>query len=95
MKKVSVPQPISAGLKEFLTAKDISIEIVTEDADLKIEETGAERLESTLSTLYSGGWTTCETARATAKNLDITLAQMGEILDHLKVKVKQCGLGCF
>lgn len=95
MKKISVPQAMSTSLKEFLTGKGISVEIVTDDADLKIEETPAERLESTISCLYSGGWITCATAGATAKKLDITMAQMGEILDHLKVKVKQCGLGCF
>ena len=66
MKKISVPQQISTGLKEFLSAKDIYIEIVNEGGDLTIEDTGAERLESTLTTLYSGGWITCATARTTA-----------------------------
>jgi Fe-S cluster biogenesis protein NfuA len=95
MKKISAPESISADLKKFVDDKSISIDIVSDGGDLKIEDTGAERLESSLSILYSGGWTTCATARATAKKLEITLPQMGEMLDHLNVKVRQCGLGCF
>ena len=86
---------MSTGLKDFFTGRDMSIEIVTEGGDLKVEDTGAECRESTLSTLYSRGWITCPTARAIAENLDITLAQMGEMLDHLNVKARQCALGCF
>jgi len=95
MKKIFVSESMSADIKKFVDDKSISIEIVSGGGDLKIEETGEERLESSLSVLYSGGWTSCATARATAKKLEITLPQMGEMLDHLKVKVKQCGLGCF
>lgn len=95
MKKISVPQAMSAGLKEFFAARDISIEIVTEGGDLKVEDTGEECRESTPSILYSRGWITCPTARAIAKNLDLPLAQMGEMLDHLNVKARQCALGCF
>ena len=86
---------MAEGIRKFVDEKSIAIDVQTEDGALKVEETGAERLESTLSILYSGGWITCATARTIAGNLEITLSQMGEILDHLKVKVKQCGLGCF
>ena len=95
MKKITVPQEMTESLQKFFTEKSIKIEIVTEDGDLKIEDTGAERQESDLSTLYTGGWITCATARTLAGNLGIKLEQMGEVLDHLKVKVKLCGLGCF
>jgi hypothetical protein len=86
---------MSVGIREFLAGKSIDIEIRTEGGDLAIEDTGGERRESTLDVLYSGGWITCATARTIAGNFEITLSQMGEMLDYLKVKVKQCGLGCF
>ena len=83
------------SFQKFLTEKNINIAIVTEDGDIKIEDTGPEKQQSDLSTLYSGGWITCPTARTLAGNLEIKLDQMGEILDHLSIKVRQCGLGCF
>ena len=95
MKKLSVPESMSAGLIDFINDKDLPLEIVAEGGDLQIEETGAERLESDLSILYSGGWVSCPTARAIAGKFGIPIAQMGDMLDHLHVKVRKCGLGCF
>jgi len=95
MKKITVPLEITDSLQKFFVDKSIKIEIVTEGGDLKIEDTGPEKQESDLSTLYSGGWVTCATARTLAGNLGIKLDQMGEMLDHLNIKVKLCGLGCF
>lgn len=95
MKKISILESMSADLKKFVDDKSIAIEIVSDGGDLNIEDTGPEKLESSVSVLYSGGWIACATARAIARKIDITLPQLGEILDYLKVKVKQCGLGCF
>jgi hypothetical protein len=95
MKKVCVYESISAGLVELVRDKAIGLEIVTADADLRIEDSGTERLESDMDVLYSGGWVSCAVARDLAGKLEISLAQMGDMLDHLNVKVRQCGLGCF
>ena len=95
MKTISVQESISANLKNFIERKSIDIEIRAEGGDLKIEQSGTESLQSSLSVLYSGGWITCPTARNIAENLEITVWQMGEMLDELNVKVRQCGLGCF
>lgn len=95
MKTISVPESVSVGLKRFVDDNSIPVGIQVENGDLTVEDTGTERRESTLDFLYSGGWVTCATARAIAANLEITLSQMGQMLDHLNVKVKKCGLGCF
>ncbi|MBW8017578.1 MAG: hypothetical protein FVQ82_15475 [Planctomycetes bacterium] len=60
-----------------------------------MEDTSAEKQDCTLSVLYSRGRISCSTARAIAKNIEIPLAAMGELLNHLNIKVKQCELGCF
>jgi hypothetical protein len=49
----------------------------------------------TLSRLYVGGSIPCETARTLAPRLGLRLGQMGKLLDHLHIKVRHCGLGCF
>lgn len=92
---ISAPEPISQKLIKFINDSNIALEVVAEDGDLKIELSGEQKLKSNLSTLYSGSWVSCATARATAANLAITLKQMGEMLNVINVKVKQCGLGCF
>ncbi len=64
-------------------AGDVTVEIVT------------ERLESSPTLLYSGGWLSCATAWEMSDILGISKAQMGMLLDLLKVKVRNCDLGCF
>lgn len=95
MKKVCVYESISAGLVEFVRDKAIALEVVDGDGDLRIEDSGDERLESDMDVLYSGGWVSCSIARDLAGKLEVSLEQMGDMLDHLNIKVRQCGLGCF
>lgn len=95
MKKISVPESILPRIRKIVEENAIDIEIQTEDGDLSIQDTGTERLQSNLSTLFCGGWIACETARVIAKKLNIPLSQMGMLLNHLNIKVRRCGLGCF
>lgn len=37
----------------------------------------------------------CAAAFKLAEELDLTRAQMGELLNELKIKIIQCQLGCF
>ncbi len=37
----------------------------------------------------------CAAAFKLAEDLGLTRAQMGELLDELKIKIIQCQLGCF
>lgn len=53
------------------------------------------RPESTMDTLYSGGWIACSTALELAENLQVDSQKLGELLSALDIKIKRCQLGCF
>lgn len=95
MVKICAPESITPGLTKFIVDEGVALDLVGGNSDLKIELCGEERLESDLSILYSGGWVSCSTARTLAGKLGTTLPQMGDMLDLLNVKVRQCSLGCF
>ena len=95
MKKVCVAAEVLAVVEEFIEEKGAFFEIVSEGGDLSIEDTGQESRESTVSVLYCRGWISCAKARTIASKLKIPLTGMGQLLDHLSIKVKNCGLGCF
>ena len=79
----------------IIEAKGIQIDLTKEnDSDVRVFISGT-RKESDLKTLYSGGWIACRTALSMAKKLEIPRVQMGLILNHLDIKVKNCSLGCF
>ena len=94
-KQICVETSIANQLREFVDAEEIKIAVVTEgNYDVAVVKCD-DRKESDLNTIYSGGWITCETACASAKKLAIPVMQMGKLLDHLDVKIRRCGLGCF
>jgi len=94
-KKVQVPDSLSAKVADFVKQESIDWEIVADDdCDIAVESC-SERKQSNRDVIYSGGWISCEMARALAPNLDLTLDQMGKLLDVLSVKIRQCSLGCF
>ena len=95
--KICVQDALLESLRDFLRAEGIGIEAVTDEScPVKILQCeGEERLRSDLRTIYSGGWIACETARALAKKLGISLVQMGKVINHLNTKIRQCSLGCF
>ena len=49
----------------------------------------------TLKDRYPEGKMSCTEARRLAEELSIPLAEMGELCDDAKIKIKQCELGCF
>ncbi|MFA6426447.1 MAG: molybdenum cofactor guanylyltransferase [Phycisphaerae bacterium] len=94
-KRVFVEISIAERLRELFDRENIDIKIVADQpCDVKIIQCSDHR-ESDLDIIYSGGWITCETARSLAKKINISLNQMGKLLNHLNVKIRRCGLGCF
>ncbi len=94
-KRVCVEISIADKLREFLDREKIDIDIVTDQpCDIKVIQCD-DRRESDLDAIYSGGWITCEMARSLAKRTEISLDQMGKLLNQLDVKIRRCSLGCF
>ena len=94
-KKVQVANSLSAKVADFVREESIDWEIAVDgDCDIVIESC-SERKQSNRGIIYADGWISCETARAIAPNLGLTLAQMGTLLNALSVKIRQCSLGCF
>ena len=94
-KRLCVDVSIIESLTKFIGTEGIEIDLTQDDgsdADVLVCD---DRKESDLDTLYSGGWIKCRTALNMAKKLEIPRIQMGALLDHLKIKVRNCSLGCF
>ena len=94
---INVPEQINGEFKAFLAKENIDLEPVTDAAtevSVIIGKT-EERRECSPTALYQGGWITCDTARKLKSNLLIEYRSIGKILDHLEIKVRECGLGCF
>ncbi len=93
--KLDVPVSMEKQLRDFFDKEAIELELVTDgSADVKVLEC-EERTKSDTTTIYAGGWIPCETARAIAGNLGITIRHMGKLLTHIDTKIRDCGLGCF
>lgn len=95
MKTISAPKSLSDKLLQYFNDASVPLELVAENAEIRVDICPSGRLESDLATLFSGGWIKCENARLLARKLDITKLQMGKLLHELDIKVKNCGLGCF
>ena len=94
-KRIYVEIPLKDKFMQFINDENIDIEIVSgQPCDLKVIQS-KKRIESDLDTLYAGGWIACERARSLAKKINISLGQMGNLLDQLDVKIRKCSLGCF
>jgi hypothetical protein len=94
-KRICVEIAMADKLREFLDREKIDIDVVTDQAgDIEVVQC-EDRKESNLTVVYSGGWIACGTARGLAKKIEISLSQMGKLLNHLDVKIRNCGLGCF
>ena len=98
MKKVFIDESLVERLGGFTGRPDFGFGVAGDHgcaADIKVESCRGDRLESGLDVLYSGGWISCQNARAVAGKLEIGLEEMGRMLDRLDIKVRSCQLGCF
>jgi hypothetical protein len=83
------------ALTRFVKAGRLPLEVVTggPGAVQVLAADGPRRCAS--GRLYVGGFIACETARTLALRMGLRVGQMGKLLDHLHIKVRSCGLGCF
>ena len=95
MKRLYADHILFESLRGFVIAESIQIELTKDDGSGVKVLLCDDRNESDLDTLYSGGWIACRTALSLAKKLEIPTNQMGALLNHLEIKVKNCSLGCF
>ncbi|MDD2422486.1 MAG: hypothetical protein PHC60_07215 [Heliobacteriaceae bacterium] len=52
-------------------------------------------LRKTMANLANGGVLTCPQARAIAEQFDVSKTVVGQLADELKIKIRNCELGCF
>ena len=83
------------ALQVFLESEGIDLELVSAPDEAAVGARPGDRKQGDLETIYAGGWIECPAAWALAQKLGISVQAMGSVLDHLDVKVRNCGLGCF
>jgi primosomal replication protein N len=83
------------GVVRFVKARRMPLEVVAGEGGEVRVVTAEERRRCGGSRLYVGGFIACESARAMAGRLGLRISQMGQLLDFLNIKVRNCGLGCF
>lgn len=54
-----------------------------------------EKIVEALRASSAGNRLTCEQAHALAKELHLTLQELGALCNELKIKISACQLGCF
>jgi hypothetical protein len=54
-----------------------------------------EKIVEVIRNSSTGNRLTCEQAHALAKELKVTLQEIGALCDELKIKISACQLGCF
>lgn len=94
-KLFSADSKICDKLQKFLNQKQIPISFSDDGTGAIRIIHGLDRPFCTFDTLYVDGAIDCETARHLAVKLNITLGHMGQILDFLNIKIRNCSLGCF
>ncbi|MHC4855541.1 MAG: hypothetical protein ACYS72_03965 [Planctomycetota bacterium] len=95
MNKVYADSALFESLSEFVDREGIQIELSQEDGSKVRILVSDDPKESGRETLYAGGWIACRTALAMAQKLELPTVQIGALLNHLNIKVKNCSLGCF
>jgi hypothetical protein len=88
-------ESMAEPLRAFLAAEGIALTVVTDDDCTVRVAQSEDRQPSTPKVIQAGGWITCPLARSMARKLRITTPQIGQLLNHLDVKIRGCELGCF
>lgn len=92
---LSVPEKMRPALAAFIEAESLPFELVSDgDAPVKVVP-GRKGEDSTPAELRAGGMIACGLARDMAGRLGVKTREIGKLLNHLKIKVRACDLGCF
>jgi len=92
---LGVPESMLKPVGAFVEEEGIPVSVVAGgDCTVQVVES-AEHQASTSSVLQAGGWIACSTAHSVAAKLGTTLRDMGKLLDHLDIRIRECQLGCF
>lgn len=92
---IGVPESRRKDMESFLQSQKIPLAVVSpEGGDVRVEES-VEMMECSGAILYGGGWIRCPGALALARKLGMDPRDLGKTLDFLKIKIKECSLGCF
>ena len=92
---VSVSGVLRQRLSQFLLDEQIALQLAATGRGKIHVEDGSPRHQCTEDTIFADGWINCEDARTMARRLGIPVGQMGQLMDFLNVKIRNCGLGCF
>ena len=93
--RLKVPDALLEPTRAFLKSEALALRVVTSgDSAVRVAKP-KRRLKSTRSVLQAGGWISCRSARAAADALGISPRKLGELLNHLNIKIRACELGCF
>jgi hypothetical protein len=95
MKKLYTDRIDTAALQAILDVDAIDLELTSNVADADVTVRLGDREPCDPETICAGGWIECPAAWAMAQKLGISVPNMGTLLAHLNVKVRNCGLGCF
>ena len=92
---IGVPETMRRKMEGFAKSEKIPLAVVSPEAgDVRVGKS-AGRQESSLTFLYAGGWIRCPVALALAQKLSMESPDLGKMLNLLKIKVRECSLGCF
>jgi len=96
---IAVPPAWRSKIAEWGAAAPATVELRTpgyEDAGLVLNvQEIAERRACTLEALYINGWIECEVALQLAGKLGIPSQHLGQLINLLNIKIRNCSLGCF
>ena len=94
---IGATDELQERVKDVVGRLDLPLQVVTDgDATLQVVAAeGGARPESTVDTLYAGGWIACPTALELAEKLQVDSHKFGALVNSLDIKIKRCQLGCF
>ena len=92
---IGVPEARRKDVEQFVRSHGVGLEVVEQGTgDVNAVES-TERREGSMAALYAGGWVRCHVALALAHRLNVGSRDMGDMLDLLEIKIRDCSLGCF
>ena len=92
---IGIPEALREKVETFVKSQEIPLTLVSPDTGNTRVVESAERQESSATVLYAGGWIRCHVALSLARELNIESRNLGKILNLLKIKIRDCRLGCF